>query len=84
MVDVALLKRSVKQQEAATAAFRNLDPEYVKGLRELAVEPLMMLERGDYEGAALHIKWLKLDPDDLYWFWYLFDSTQRAKMKEIA
>lgn len=77
------LRRSIKQQEAAAAVFRKLDPEYVQGLKELAVEPLAMLERGDYEGAALHIRWLKLDSDDLGWFWYLFDSTQRAKMKEV-
>lgn len=78
---VSELRRLIKQQEAASAALKRLDPEYVQGLKELAQEPLEMLERGDFEGAALHIEWLKLENDDKALFWFLFDSTQRRLMK---
>lgn len=78
---INILRRSIKQQDAAAAAFKSLDPEYVQGLKELAQEPLAMLALGDYEGAALHIEWLKLENDDKAIFWFLFDSTQRRLMK---
>lgn len=83
MVDVASLRRAIKQQNTAEAVFKDLDPEVARGFRELAVEPLAMLERGDVEGAVLHIKWLRLSNEDLQLFWALFDSTQRSSMKEI-
>lgn len=81
---VAEIRRSIKQQEASQAAFRELDPDIARGFRELAVEPLAMCERGDYAGAWQHIQWLGLNDSDMVLFWTLFDSTQRAKMKEAA
>lgn len=79
----ALLRRAIKQQEAATAAFKGLDPDIAQGLKELAVEPLAMLERDDIEGAVIHIKSLRLESDELDKYWALFDSTQRRLMKEL-
>lgn len=81
-MSIALLRRAIKQQDTAAAVLRGIDPELAKGLRELAVEPLAMLDRGDIEGAANHIKWLRLENDELELFWSLFDSTQRRLMKE--
>lgn len=77
------LRRFIKQQEAAKAVLREVDPEIVRGLKELSIEPLAMLENGDIEGAVKHIKWLNLDNEELQLFWVLFDSTQRSSMKEI-
>jgi len=76
------LKRYTKQQEAAKAVLRDVDPEIVRGLKELSIEPLAMLEKGDIEGAVKHIKWLNLDNEEMQLFWVLFDSTQRRLMKE--
>jgi len=77
----SLIRRYLKQQERAEAAFRELDQEIAQGYRELAVEPLALCERGDFEGAWQHIQWLRLDDSEMLLFWTLFDSTQRRLMK---
>ena len=83
MVKIAVIRRAIRQQATAEAVLKNVDPEVARGLKELAVEPLMMLELGDIDGAVKHIKWLRLDNEELELFWVLFDSTQRRLMKEL-
>ena len=80
---VSALKKSAKQLDTQSAAFKYVDPDVRAGLVELSTEPLIMLERGDIEGAVKHIQWLRLDGDELQLFWSLFDSSQRSAMKKV-
>lgn len=74
-----------KRESSKTVAqgeFDALDSETQEWMRSEAATVILLLSKGDTEGAVSHLSSLNLDNDGKTAIWALFDSKQRREMKE--
>ena len=77
-------KAFAEAHSPAKLAFEQLDPDTQDFLRSLAADVILLLSKGDDQGAWARIEDESLDADCKAGLWSLLDSKQRSTLKTMA